>query len=272
MIIDIHAHAFPDPIAARAVPALARAAGIAAALDGTLSDLVTSMDQAGVDRSVVASIATKPEQFAAILSWSQQIASDRIVPFPSIHPADRDAVAHVYTALERGFRGVKLHPYYQEFELDEPRLDPLYAALEQTGLIVLCHTGFDVAFPRERRCDPVRIRRVLERFPDLRFVATHLGAWDDWDEVRAHLIGHPIYIDTAFSVDLLGAPRARELILAHPPEYVLFGSDAPWAAQQACVAQIRGLNLGVERERLVLGENARRLLGAASAPARATKA
>ncbi|MFP4564308.1 MAG: amidohydrolase, partial [Spirochaetia bacterium] len=57
-IVDFHTHAFPDELAARAVPALEAEADIEAVLDGTVTSLLESMDRAGIERSVVASIAT----------------------------------------------------------------------------------------------------------------------------------------------------------------------------------------------------------------------
>ena len=92
-IVDFHTHAFPDKLAERAIPLLAEAAHCTACLDGKLASLLRSMDQAGIAQSVVLSIATKPEQFDPILRWSEGIASDRIVPFASIHPNDPDPVA-----------------------------------------------------------------------------------------------------------------------------------------------------------------------------------
>lgn len=216
MMIDFHAHAFPDALAERAMPMLEQEGNVKAVLDGKVSSLLRSMDEAGVHASVVASIATRPHQFDSILKWSAEIVSDRIIPFPSVHPGDPEAVAHLRLIHEQGFKGVKLHPYYQEFDLDEERLRPLYAALQECGLVLLCHTGFDLAFPRIRKCDPVRIGRVREAFPGLKFVAAHLGAWEDWDEVERHLIGRPIFMDVSYAIDWIGPGRAREFILRHP--------------------------------------------------------
>ncbi len=263
-IIDFHAHAFPDAVAERAIPHLEAEGNVKAALDGKLSSLIRSMDDAGVAAAVVASIATRPTQFESIFRWSQEIASDRILPFPSVHPADPAAVEQVRRIRDAGFKGLKLHPYYQEFDLDEERLAPLYAAAQDAGLLLLCHTGFDLAFARVRRCDPARICRVLERFPRLRFVASHLGAWEDYDEVERHLIGRPIPMDLSYAIEWAGPDRARAMILKHPVECVLFGTDSPWAGQRETIEQVRRLDLGAERERLILGGNAQRLLGLSS--------
>ena len=259
-IIDFHAHAFPDALAARAINQLEHGGGVKAFLDGRIVSLLASMDSAGIETSVICSIATKPEQFDPILKWSKQIASPRIVPLPSIHPRATDPVGQARRVAEAGLAGIKLHPYYQEFDIDDETLLPLYRALEELGLLVVCHTGFDFAFARERKADPVRILRVLDRVPTLKLVISHMGAWDDWDEVEKHLIGKPITMDISLSLDLLGRERARAMILAHPAERVLFGTDSPWASQAETLQSLRALALGEQREAAILGKNARALL------------
>jgi hypothetical protein len=260
-IIDFHAHAFPDALAARAISQLEHGGGVKAFLDGRVSSLLDSMDGAGIRTSVVCSIATKPEQFDPILKWSQAIASPRIVPLPSIHPKDSDPVGQAHRVAKAGLRGIKLHPYYQDFNVDDEALFPLYRALDKLGLFVVCHTGFDFAFPRDRRADPLRILRVLDRVPSLRFITTHMGAWDDWDEVEKHLLGKPITMDISLSLDLLGQERARAMLSAHPADRILFGTDSPWSSLSESLRMVRSLELDKEREQRLLSKNAEALLG-----------
>jgi uncharacterized protein len=255
-IIDFHAHAFPDAIAARAVSQLEHGGGVKAFLDGTVSALLASMDSAGIHTSVICSIATKPEQFDPILKWSKSIASPRLVPLPSIHPKGSDPVGQARQVAEAGLRGIKLHPYYQDFHLDDEALFPLYRALDELGLFVVCHTGFDFAFPRQRRADPVRILRVLDRVPTLRLITSHMGAWDDWDEVEKHLLGKPITMDISLSLELLGRERSRAILLSHPADRILLGTDSPWASQSETIGQLRSLGLDGELEARILGKNA----------------
>ena len=259
-IIDFHAHAFPDGLADRAIAHLEKEGTAKAFLDGRVSSLLASMDSAGIGRAVVCSIATKPDQFAPILNWSRQIASARIVPLPSVHPKGPDPVGKARLVAQTGLPGIKLHPYYQDFELADPALFHFFRVLEQMGLLVVCHTGFDFAFPRDRKADPVRIVRLLDKFPNLKFVATHIGAWEDWVEVERHLLGKPIYMEISMSLEQLGLTRGRELLTAHPADRILFGSDSPWTSQSETLRLARALNLDPERERLLLGENARALL------------
>ena len=263
-IIDFHAHAFPDSLADRAIAHLEKEGTAKAFLDGRVSSLLASMDSAGIGRAVVCSIATKPDQFAPILNWSRQIASARIVPLPSVHPKGPDPVGKARLVAQAGLPGIKLHPYYQDFELDDPALFHFFRVLEQIGLLVVCHTGFDFAFPRDRKADPVRVVRLLDKFPNLKFVTTHIGAWEDWDEVERHLLGKPIYMEISMSLEQLGLTRGRELLAAHPADRILFGSDSPWTSQSETLRLARALNLDPERERLLLGENARALLASRS--------
>jgi predicted TIM-barrel fold metal-dependent hydrolase len=128
-------------------------------------------------------------------------------------------------------------------------------------LLVVCHTGFDFAFPHDRKADPVRIVRLLDKVPNLRLVATHTGAWDDWDEVERHLLGKPITMEISMSLERLGQKRGREFLTAHPADRILFGTDSPWASQAETLRLARGLALDPERERLLLWGNARALLG-----------
>ena len=257
--IDAHVHAFPDEIAPRAISRIEGLAGVTSALDGTASSLLRSMDAAGIERSIVLSIATRPSQFDSILAWSRSVQDQRILCLPSVHPADPRAAERVRIAAEEGFRGLKLHPYYQDFDLDDPAMDPVYGAMEEQGLVCVSHTGFDHAFPFVRRADPPRILRVLAKFPRLSFLATHLGAWKDWDLAARLLPGANLWIDTAYSLQYLPRDEARRLVLSFPADRLLFGSDSPWAPQDASLAMVRALELDPARERALLAENARSL-------------
>lgn len=259
-VIDVHTHAFPDALAERVMPQLAAEAAWTPATDGTIGALLGSMDRAGIDQSWLCSIATAPEQFEAILKWSLSIRSDRIVPLASVHPDAPDPAAGVRRVAEAGLPGIKMHPYYQRFEIDEPRMDAVWGAADEHGLIVLCHCGFDPAFPRDRVAAPERVERVIGRFPGLRLIAAHFGGWEDWELTRRHVIGRRVWIDVSASLHLLGRDEAREMLLAHPPDRILFGSDSPWMDQAETLAQLRALELPPALEWAILCENARALL------------
>ena len=262
MVIDFHTHAFPDSLAERALNALGAHSGDYRAYhDATVRGLLISMNRAGIGAAVVASIATKPEQAEKILRWSSLIRGPRIIPFPSVHPRSPRAVPEIQRIAAEGFPGIKLHPMYQEFTIDDPALFPLYEAVAGSGLILLFHAGFDIAFPGNHQADPSRILRVHQAFPTLKIVASHLGGWRLWPEVLQTLAGKPIYLETSFAAREAEEAVFRAILEKHPPDYLLFGTDSPWLDQKEELRVWRELDLPEDRREKILFRNAERLLG-----------
>ena len=262
--IDFHTHAFPDALASRAMKALlAEAPGFRAYLDGTIADLLRSMDRAGIEKSVVCCIATKPEQFEPILGWCAAIRSDRLIPFPSVHPADPACLDNIRRIRAEGFRGIKLHPFYQDFFVDDDRMSHFYEEVVHQDLLLVMHTGYDIAFPRIRRADPRKLLGIAETFPDLKLVTTHLGAWQQWDEVCRYLLGRKIYMEMSFAMEELGPERSRAMVLGHPDGYLLFGTDSPWTDQTETLSLLENLHLPQKKLQRILAANALGLLGLA---------
>jgi uncharacterized protein len=262
VILDFHTHAFEDNLAAKAIPFLEDEGHVQAFTDGRVTSLIASMDRAGIARSVVCPIATKPSHFDGIRRWARDVRTTqpRLEMLLSIHPDDSDALAHVDETAAEGFKGLKFHPYYQHFTLDDERLFPLYERIAARGLFAVFHTGFDIAYPPDRVCDPVRVRRVIDTFPALKLVATHLGGWRDWENSRKYLIGRPVYIETSYCLEEMPAAEARAMILDHTPGHILFGTDSPWADQAEELARWRALGLPDDVLAAGLGGNAQRLL------------
>jgi predicted TIM-barrel fold metal-dependent hydrolase len=265
VIIDFHTHAFPDDLAEHAIATLNGGIsdeGAHAVLDGTLSGLLGSMDRAGIDRCVICSIATAPKQVGSILRWSLSIRSERVVPFASVHP-DCDGVAgELRRIAEAGILGIKLHPLYQGFAADDGRLWPLYAAIEDLGLILVMHAGLDVAFPfDDERASPGRILAVHEAFPGIPLVAAHMGGWSRWDEVAQTLAGTGVYLETSYAIDRANRDKVMAVVERHAPERMLFGTDSPWRDQSETLDLVKDMFPDAATQRAVLGGNAARLLG-----------
>ncbi len=260
-IVDFHTHAFPDNLSTRVIKMLEDEGGVKACLDGKISSLLLSMDRCGIETSVICNIATNLAQFHSILSWCENITSERIIPFPSFHPYDPDFRERIDAIKQAGFKGIKFHPYYQNFTIDEEKLLPVYEKISDENLILVMHTGFDFAFPLIRIADPEKISRIVEMFPSLKLVTTHLGAWKQWEEVEHFLLGRPIYMEISFSLEFMDeADAVKNIFLHHPPEYILFGTDSPWTEQQGTLSLLMGLKLGEEKEKLILRQNALNLL------------
>lgn len=84
---------------------------------------------------------------------------------------------------------------------------PLYKEVSKADLILLVHTGFDFTFSRVERADPLRTLKVHKKFPSLKLVTTHLGAWEQWEKVKDFLLGKSIYMEISFSLEFLPPKR-----------------------------------------------------------------
>ncbi len=102
--------------------------------------------------------------------------------------------------------------------------------------------------------------KVLQKFPELKLITTHLGAWQQWAEVEDLLAGRKIYMDISYTLGQIDTQTARRIILKHPREYLLFGTDSPWSGPQKTYKQLQALELGDEREELILRKNGLALL------------
>lgn len=264
-VTDFHVHAFPDELAARATEKLARTLPGGAALDGTVGALLASMDRAGIGRSVVCSVATAPKQARPILEWSLSIRSERIEPFPSVHPACKDPAGEVARIARSGLLGVKFHAQHQGVAVDEPAMWPCYRAVAEHGLILVLHCGLDLTFPPDdERAHPARIRKVHERFADLRIVATHLGGYQRWEAAAEHLAGTDVYLETSFSLEVAPPEVLARILDRHDPNRILFGTDSPWRDQARDLRRAREFFADPDLQSRVLAENSDRLLRSVS--------
>lgn len=96
----------------------------------------------GVDKGVFLSIATKPSQQKSINDFCASIASDTVIPFGSVHPDAPDWESEMERIVALGLKGIKLHPDYQDFDMDEPRVLPIFQKARDLGLCVVVHAGF----------------------------------------------------------------------------------------------------------------------------------
>ena len=270
--IDIHAHAFADKIARHALEAIMShmPEKYWTRFDGRLASLVAQLKSHGFARAVLCQIATKPEHFTPIMAWSDAIRSGAlgddagrmIVPLPSVHPADPDRYTRLAEVARAGFKGVKLHPYFQRFTLDSPDLLDYFRCVRDCGLFAEVHCGFDIGFPFDDFCGPRRIARVIAEVPGLRFMVTHFGGWLAWDEASEILIGQPVDVEISMSIGFCPPDKLREMLLRHPEDRLYFGSDWPWSDYDVTLPFLRECNLPPSRFNALMGGNAARWLSA----------
>jgi hypothetical protein len=70
-------------------------------------------------------------------------------------------------------------------------------------------------------------------------------------------------MEMSFAMEELGPDRAREMILGHPDDYLLFGTDSPWTDQIESLSLLENLHLPQKKLQRILAANALGLLGLA---------
>ena len=258
MIIDAHAHIFPDKIADKAAEGIGGFYNITAKYDGTLGTLLEQGSAAGVDKFVVQSVATVPEQVRSINNYISECVSrypDRLIGFGAMHPDFEDIVGETERIVSLGLKGIKLHSDFQRFNLDEKRAYAIYEAAEGR-LPILFHIGD----PRYDYSAPERLMRVVKRFPKLTVIAAHLAGWTMWDKGAEIFEGSGIYADCSSSLYALAPDRAAKLIRKIGADKVFWGTDYPlWGAAEE-LERFRSLPLSDEEKDKILGGNITRLL------------
>ncbi|NLD60256.1 MAG: amidohydrolase family protein [Clostridiales bacterium] len=257
--IDAHAHIFPDRIAAKASEGIGRFYDIPTHHDGSLTGLLEEEGLAGVSRVVAHSVATTPAQVDHINEFILSVRDrypDRIIPFAALHPDTPDMENAVKGIVAAGFRGVKLHPDFQEFAVDEPRALRMFSLLAGK-LPVLLHTG-DYRYDYS---NPNRVAHLLDELPELTAICAHLAGWSVYEEARKLLAGRRIYVDTSSSLYRLKPDYAAELIRAFGVDRAFFGTDYPMWTPKEEVDRLEALPLTASEKERIFHANVEALLG-----------
>lgn len=257
-IIDAHCHIYPQKIAAKAVNAIGDFYGIRMAEDGTADSLVKEGAAIGVEKYVVHSTATTVHQVRAINEYiyGEMQAHPEFIGFMTLHnEMTDDAIEEeVALALSRGMKGVKLHPDFQKFNIDDA--ENLYR-VTAGRLPVLLHMG-------DRRYDfssPERLRKMAEKYPEQIFIGAHFGGYSVWDKVECLKDLPNVYFDTSSSLFALDKDRAADLIHRFGHERYFFGTDFPMWRHDEELRRFLALPLTEEEREDILFNNAAKLLG-----------
>lgn len=169
--------------------------------------------------------------------------------------------------LERNMSRVgalKVHPSFNRVPITDPAYAPFLALAERRRLPVVVHCG------RWREVAGwEKAVEVAERHPDIPFLLSHMGG-----DSPALVLGAARAIrERGLSNAHLGTESIREYWLVAQaldlvgPERLVFGSDHNLNHPASFLAVIEALDLAPAERALILGGNARRLLGAAGTSA-----
>lgn len=280
MIIDFHTHTFPDNIAGQVIHKLSLDSCTLPFSDGTLNGLLHSMQTAGVNYSVTLPVMTNTTQVekinSSIITNKDALFAQGIVAFGGLHPDFEKYKEELKKLHDAGIKGIKLHPAYQNVDLDDIRMLRIIDAASELGLIVLIHAGMDIGIYDHNYSSVSHILKVIDEIHPTKFVLAHMGNWGCWEEVESDLAGAPVYMDTAFAIGAITpAPYAKKapllsenltkdafvrIVKKHGADKILFATDSPWEDQADYIRRIQEMPLTPEDKANILGVNAAKLL------------
>lgn len=277
-VIDVHVHIYPP----RRLGGLMRWAhrgmpGHPVPVDIAAERVVTDLREAGVERFLSAVFPLVPGEAAELNRFHAAFARNvpEMVPLGTVHQDDPNPGAVAREALlTLGLKGIKLHPMMTGTAINDPRLAPVYALAQESGLPLLVHTGFEEGHGRRiPRDEWERFFRAWPRlavlcahmfFPDLPYAFSLLPRFEnvhlDMTNVLGMMKWPPGPLPFGIPRPSWGMEELLSAIEAHAGR-VLFGSDHPAGIGTVAdqVALVRGCGLGEEAVGRVLCGNARKL-------------
>jgi predicted TIM-barrel fold metal-dependent hydrolase len=225
---------------------------------GRYEELVSALDRYGFSTAFVFCMDEHDREPAFTAANDRTLgcatrSEGRLIPFVRLDLTDQP-LEEAQRALDRGARGIKLHPRAQRFSLDDTRLAPIFELAVERNVPILIHGG--------RGLPPIaeHLEKLVRRCDGVRLIIAH-GGIADMAGLAGRLGGVPgVFFDTSVwsAVDLLDLYRQVS------PEQIVYASDYPYGRQpNSLLTTVRTARLaGFDDRQLraLLGESARRII------------
>jgi len=230
-------------------------------------ELVSEMDQFGVEKSLVISTQTNAQSLAITA-----VDPVRLHPVASIDPTgDVGPELHLVERNSSRFKAIKLYPGYGSFYPNDEICKPIYDYAERRGLPVLFHSG-DFAFPdgRLKYALPIHLDDVSVQHPSAKIVICHMGNPWIMDAAEIASKNRNVFLDIS---GLLGGPTkyvgryaewlsdqiSKAIYYIGDASKVLFGSDRPANRIGDTIELVKKLDIDEEDRERIYYRNAERL-------------
>ncbi|MEA5000362.1 MAG: amidohydrolase family protein [Endomicrobiaceae bacterium] len=258
-IIDSHTHVWPDKVAQKAKDYLEKVFRRPMTALPTVDGLLKTMDENEISKSIIASVASRPDQVKSINNWLFSLKSDRFLPFASLHPFYKDWSNELDRIKDNSF-GIKFQPEFQDFYIDDEKIFPIYEKMEKLGIPMLVHCGYELSLTGLVHAGPDQILKVLKTFPSIKFIGAHMGGFKMWDEIENELIGKDIYIDTSSSISFMKKEQIYRFFKKHDINKIFFGSDFPVGNQKYEIEFLKSLDIEKDNLKKILHSNITKFL------------
>jgi len=247
--------------------------------DGTVAALKDFMDQCSIDKAVCfapfSSYFNSKGESPSRWMYEQIKNEDRLMAFGTIDFTKDNLEEQAEEIYQLGLAGIKMHPAFQKFKVDEDRAGKVYEVAQKRGLPISFHTG--IHWHRISSYNTLLYDEVAYKYPELKICMEHVGGYSFFNEAVAVMCnnGRRIYagLTSVFHADThkywyLGKEKVKELIWLTDIGQCVFGLDFPYTkpeqikeAMQRMHECIVEMNLGEDAEEKVFGKNLMRMIG-----------
>ena len=269
-VLAHHAHVFPEAVNP----------------NGTLDRLLRLLDECGIDGAVCfAPFAYQLERAGSNVDPVAWLAGElksrpRLHGFGTVDVRRRDVRDQVKRVADFGFRGIKLHPNAQEFDLLGHVALEVYAAAQDHDLFLTFHSG--VHHYRIKHYNVLAFDEIAYNFPRLRLSLEHVGGYSFFHEALAVIVNNipfpprpdkkaRVYggLTSVFTTHYnrfwyMSPDRLAEAVAQAGAQLLIFGLDFPYNLEENTkigLQTLRGMGLSAADLALILGGNLRRELG-----------
>ena len=255
-VVDVHNHVFPDRVAMRGAESIRDYYNLPLRGDGTLQTLLDDSSAFNVTHIVLCSAALQPQKVHTANEFvaARRTLDSRIVSLGTTHAGVDDQAAVFEQIEELGLSGVKIHPEFQGFAVDDRRLDSAWNEAIRLDIPVLFHIGD----PKSDLSSPRRLYQVMERFPELKVIAAHMGGYQAKVEAEC-LVGTHCYFDTSQWFYYLSEQELLKRIEKHGIEKIMYGCDYPLNVPSDEIRRLYNTHLNLCDKQKIFCENAKRL-------------
>ena len=224
---------------------------------GTYDDLMAINDRYRISRCFMFCL-DEPDRHPAFraandrtLAYAEQ-SGGRLIPFVRLDLAEHP-IQEAVRCLDRGARGIKMHPRAQRLLLNDERLAPVFELAAERRVPILIHGG--------RGLPPIasELAALVDRYPEAQLIIAH-GGIADLPALAERFAGKAgVFFDTSVwsPIDLLTVFRVFS------PEQIVYASDFPYGQQPSSllIALRTAMASGLDEDDLrgMLSRNASRI-------------
>lgn len=253
MIIDSHTH-------------IDRAKSV----DMTPEGLLSSMDEAGIDYSIVIANDLTHSSNEQVIAYAQDHKRLLAVACVNIDSFGDEQVDKLIGYLQKKQTiGIKLYPGYQNYYPYENRFFPLFDFCEKNNFPIVIHTGILMTGCEGylEQAHPLHVDRIAHSFPKLKIIMAHMG--NPWliDTVAVMWKNPNVYTDFSgyftefkpiaqYEVDDFLKKMIEVKKMMGSYSRFLFGTDWPLYSQKEYLQAIQSIHMSSDEKTLVFSQNA----------------